>query len=238
MCDNETEQTPSVDLSQRHQVRQALFCYLKMVIDRLPEWSDFWKEQTEHIIPITPEILRLSLSDLEIYDKRLSRMDNYLRQSIDFYENFGDIFEEVEGVPHLADMDPAVRLSIMIDGSYILNTIKLTIKRSNEVHQRKIRQPLESIEDAIARGIGPSHQGLLLAIKEILVKVEEDTEACVKSMQAVVQRLERPFEATEDMAAESDLISSIAVPSMPMEIVDVCSDILNKVLLLAESTTH
>ncbi|KAF5638960.1 uncharacterized protein FTJAE_5031 [Fusarium tjaetaba] len=236
-ADEYAEQIPSAHLSQRHQVRQSLFCYLKIVIDKLPAWSDFWKEQTEHIVPITPEILRLSLSDLEIYDKRLLGMSSCFKQSLEWYENFGAIFEKAEIPPETDDMHLARIFSSLVDGSYVSSTIKALIQRTDHFHQTKIREPLESIENAIGQGISPSHLPIILHIKELLVQAEEEVEDLLKSLKDVQQRLEGFSRAETDITTEFDLIGSISAPSIPAEAVSLCSEVLNEILGSAEVGT-
>ncbi|KAF4436966.1 hypothetical protein F53441_13148 [Fusarium austroafricanum] len=233
----DTEQTPSADLPQRHQVRQSLFCYLKIVIDKLPAWSDFWKRQTEHIVPITPEILRLSLSDLEIYDKKLLRIGSCAKQSFEWYEIFGEISEEAESTPEADDMHLARFFNNLVDVSYVKGTIKAVIPKLDQFLRAGIRKPLESIEDAIATGIS-SHLPMILTIKELLVQAEEETEGFLKSLKEVEQRLEDFLRANADITTELDLIGSISVPFIPPQVVDKCSDLLDKILGSAEGGTH
>ncbi|KAI6750409.1 hypothetical protein HG530_014690 [Fusarium avenaceum] len=235
--DEHNEQTPSVDLSQRHSIRQSLFCYLKIVIDRLPAWSDFWKQQTEHILPITPEILRLSLSDLEIYDKRILMMGSYLKQSVEWYENFGEIFEG-ESTAETDDTHLARFFSSLVDGSYLNGTIKAIIPRMDQFYQSKIRKPLECIENAKEKGISPSRLRIILIIKDILIQAEEETEAFMNSLKEVEQRLERFSRVERDTTTEFDLIGSISAPSIPAEVVDECSKVLDKILDFAEAGIH
>ncbi|KAG4259283.1 hypothetical protein FPRO03_12959 [Fusarium proliferatum] len=189
-------------------------------LSKASTWSDFWKEQTEHIVPITPEILMLSLSDLEIYDKRLLGMSSCLKQSLKWYENFGAIFEEAEITPETDDMHLARIFSSLVDGSYT-----------------KIREPLESIENAIGQGISPSHLAIILHIKELLVQAEEEFEDLLKSLKKVEQRLEGFSRAETDITTKFDLIGSISAPSIPAEAVDLCSEILNEIMGSAEVGT-
>ncbi|KAH7235480.1 hypothetical protein BKA59DRAFT_532877 [Fusarium tricinctum] len=232
-----TEQTPSVDLPHRHSIRQSLFCYLKIVIDRLPAWSDFWKQQTEHIVPITPEILRLSLSDLEIYDKRILTMGSCLKQSVEWYENFGETFE-AESPAETDDTHLARLFSSSVDGSYANDTIKAMIPRMNQFFQSKIRKPLESIKNAIEKGISPSLLRNILFMEELLIEIGEMAEALLKILKEVEQRLRRFWRADADTTTDFDLMGSVSVPSIRAEAVDQCSELLDEALDSAEAGTH
>jgi Rad3-related DNA helicase len=211
---------------------------LKIVIDKLPAWSDFWKQQVEHIVPITPEILRLSLSDLEVYDKRILRAGRCLEQSLVWYEKFGDIFEEAESTAEKDDTHRARFLNSLVDGSYVNGTIKAIISRMDQFYQSKIRKPLESIENAIEKGISPFHLRIILIIKELLIQAEEETEAFLKSLKEIEQRFEGFSRADMDTTTNSDPIGLISVPLIPQEVVDKCSEVLDKILDSVEAGTH
>ncbi|KAH7179870.1 uncharacterized protein B0J16DRAFT_403176 [Fusarium flagelliforme] len=241
IADADIKQMPAADLSTRHQVRQSLFCYLKIVIDKLPAWSDFWKEQTERIVPISPEMLRLSLSDLEVHDKRLWRMRCCYEQSYKFYETFGDIFEEAENTLEPDDMDDmqlARFIGSLVDGSYVSGAIKAVIPTMDQFYQTKIREPLESIESAIAKGISPSHLSIIVTSKELLLKAEKEVEAFLKGLKEVAQRWDGSSRGDADITAEFDLIDSIPFTSISTEDVATCSDVLGSILGSAEAGTH
>jgi hypothetical protein len=208
---------------------------LKIVIDKLPAWSDFWKQQIEHIVPITPDTLSLSLSDLEVYDKRILRAVRCLKQSFMWYEKFGHIFKETESTRETNDSYLASLFSSLVDGSYVNSTIKAVIRRTDMFYQYRIRKPLESIENAIETGISLSHLPIILIIKALLIQAEEETEASLKSLKEVEQRLEGFW---RDTTTEFDLIGSISVPLIPREVVDQCSEVLDKILDSTEAGTH
>ncbi|KIL92286.1 hypothetical protein FAVG1_04695 [Fusarium avenaceum] len=235
--DEHTKQEPAVDVSQRHSIRQSLFCYLKIVIDKLPAWSDFWKQQTEHIVPITPEILRLSLSDLDIYDKRILRMGSCLKQSLEWYENFGHIFEG-ESTAETDDKHLASLFNSLVDGSYVSGTIKALIPKTDQFYQSQIREPLESIEKAIENVISPSHLRIILVIKGLLIQAEKESEAFLKSLKEVEQRWERFLKIDKDTTTEFDLMGSISAPVIPAELVDKWSKLLYKILDSTEANAH
>ncbi|KAH6957282.1 hypothetical protein DER45DRAFT_307318 [Fusarium avenaceum] len=235
--DEHTKQEPAVDVSQRHSIRQSLFCYLKIVIDKLPAWSDFWKQQTEHIVPITPEILRLSLSDLDIYDKRILRMGSCLKQSLEWYENFGHIFEG-ESTAETDDKHLARLFNSLVDGSYVSGTIKALIPKTDQFYQSQIREPLESIEKAIENVISPSHLRIILVIKGLLIQAEKESEAFLKSLKEVEQRWERFLKIDKDTTTEFDLMGSISAPVIPAELVDKWSKLLYKILDSTEANAH
>lgn len=224
--------------SQRHSIRQSLFCYLIIVIDKLPAWSDIWKQQIEHIVPVTPEILSLSLSDLEVYDKTILRAVRCLEQSLVWYEKFGNSFEEAESTAETDDTHRARFFSSLIDGSYVNGTIKAIISRIDQLYQSKIRKPLESIENAIEKEISPSHLRIILIIKELLTQAEEETEASLKSLKEIEQRLDGFLRADTDTTTDFDLIGSVSVPLIPREVIDICSEVLDKILDSAEAGTH
>ncbi|RFN52689.1 hypothetical protein FIE12Z_3032 [Fusarium flagelliforme] len=211
------------------------------VIDKLPAWSDFWKEQTERIVPISPEMLRLSLSDLEVHDKRLWRMRCCYEQSYKFYETFGDIFEEAENTLEPDDMDDmqlARFIGSLVDGSYVSGAIKAVIPTMDQFYQTKIREPLESIESAIAKGISPSHLSIIVTSKELLLKAEKEVEAFLKGLKEVAQRWDGSSRGDADITAEFDLIDSIPFTSISTEDVATCSDVLGSILGSAEAGTH
>lgn len=233
---------PSADLSTRHQVRQSLFCYLKIVIDRLPAWSDFWKQQTECLVPITPETLRLSLSDMEIYDNRLLRLGRCFKQSRKWYEtfgeNFGEIFGEAENTMETDDTYLARFFGSLIDGSYVSVTIKAFISRMDRFYKTKVREPLESIEDAIGSGVSPSHLPFILASRDVLLEAEKEAETLLKGLKEVSQLWDSFSRGDADIPTEFDLISSIPGPFIPCELVAAWSDAVGMVLGSTEAGTH
>ncbi|KAJ4004757.1 hypothetical protein NW766_011491 [Fusarium irregulare] len=236
--DDDIKQMPGEDLATRHQVRQSLFCYLKIVTDRLPAWSDFWKQQTGSLVPITPGILRLSLSDLEIYDKRFLRLGRCFKQSRKWYESFGKKFEEVENTMETDDMHVARFLGSLMDGSYVSASIKAIISRMDQFYQTQVREPLESVENAIGKGINPSHLPLILAYKDLFLEAEKDVEALLKGLKEVAQRWDSFSRGDADIPTEFDLIGSIPAPFIPFELVVACSDALGMILGSAEAGTH
>ncbi|RGP63774.1 hypothetical protein FSPOR_8381 [Fusarium sporotrichioides] len=232
--ENENQPMSLADRSQRRLVRQALFSYLKMVIDKLPEWSDFWNEQAETFILTNPQLLRLSFSDMETSNKRLSRMKSCLKQSLDSYEVFREVFKDSKDTSEISDEKFTTLIKDLADGSYAMRTIRGAIQRQQDFHQKKVREKVQLADSALRTCVDASKRSLISVFKRILVWLEDEIEASINSQQQILQCLEGLSNFSEGAAVEINFLESIEVPVLPMEAVDMFSEALEFIVQSSE----
>jgi hypothetical protein len=69
-----------------------MFVYLKMTVDKLPAWSDFWQEMPDAIIPLDPEILKASLASINDWDIQATEFFGNAKKRFDYFFHGREIF--------------------------------------------------------------------------------------------------------------------------------------------------
>ncbi len=82
--EQEHPRSASALVEQTNRIRQALFVYLKIILDNVPAWSDFWKSKTwipsDHGSPLS---LRQSTKALDEFDTDLDALHKKAKQRMD-----------------------------------------------------------------------------------------------------------------------------------------------------------
>lgn len=224
----ENLQTSSDELDQMQQVRQALFCFLRGTMDKLPAWSSFWQQHEELDIHFTPERFRASLSDLKSHDNRTLSIVSRVKRRADWCHILQMMFEKCEVVADYSTIDKTETMTILknfIDRSHFIHRIKDIIQLL-KYYQPQIRHMLDFTKLMV--DVPDSSQGhrIILQLQEGLTQSEKVVEDLLERLRESAGRLEGCSEVTEDLATELGLKGQIGFGIKLMAVLEKLSSVL------------
>lgn len=187
----------------------ALFCYLRITIDRLPAWSDFWKEQKEALIPITPDMLRTSHADLNSFDQRNFKIVDRFKRWMDWHRDLPKPREWRDDNQDTADTDTTAVWTLLqkvAQGSHFIDEIKDILESLTGYYKPRFQAILELID-------GPPDIRVEFFSPDTIRAVKQHTDRRIQieqDLQGILERLESCSNIDEDVVADLDVESRIA----------------------------
>lgn len=153
-------------MHRKQNIRQALFIYLSITLDKLDSWTDFWPSQRSGCNEASPKIAKHHHTDLDSFDKFFQlevtraamHMNLYYEKEATQYQ-YGEEQYDVDTAKLEFELRLGTLTEILSGARNVQADTEAALKRLSETYQPKIEE-MESLFDMLEEEMSGSERRL------------------------------------------------------------------------------